>query len=55
MSAWEQNLGFLTKLLDSGMRLQTQVHPTAAFAKESTGSPWGKLECHTNIRSLLDF
>ena len=41
-----QNLGFLAKLLDSGMRLQTQAHPTAAFAKERMGSPWGKLECY---------
>jgi Phosphomannose isomerase len=39
-------LGFLAKLLDSSMRLHTQVHPTREFARERLGSPWGKLECY---------
>lgn len=39
-------LGFLAKLLDSSMRLHTQVHPTRDFARERLGSPWGKLECY---------
>ncbi|GHT58592.1 mannose-6-phosphate isomerase [Spirochaetia bacterium] len=40
------DLGFLLKILDSGMRLHTQVHPTAAFAQEYLASPYGKLECY---------
>lgn len=39
-------LGFLAKLLDSGMRLHTQVHPTREFARRVLASPWGKLECY---------
>jgi mannose-6-phosphate isomerase len=39
-------LGFLAKLLDSSMRLQVQVHPTSAFARESLGAPFGKLEVY---------
>lgn len=41
-----RNLGFLAKLLDSAMRLHVQVHPTAAFAREFLGSPYGKLEVY---------
>ncbi len=41
-----RNLGFLAKLLDSAMRLHVQVHPTAAFAREHLGSPYGKLEVY---------
>jgi mannose-6-phosphate isomerase len=40
------NLGFLAKILDSGMRLQTQAHPTKEFARKHLNSPWGKLECY---------
>lgn len=40
------SLGFLAKLLDSAMRLQVQVHPTAAFAQRHLGSPFGKLETY---------
>jgi len=40
------NLGFLAKLLDSSMRLHTQVHPTREFAQAKLGSPYGKLECY---------
>lgn len=42
-------LGFLAKLLDSSMRLHVQAHPTAAFAREFLGSPWGKLETYVII------
>jgi len=37
-------LGVLCKLLDSAMRLSIQAHPTAAFARERLGSPFGKTE-----------
>lgn len=40
------SLGFLVKLLDSSMRLHTQVHPTREFAKEKLNSNWGKLESY---------
>ena len=46
-------LGFLAKLLDSAMRLHVQAHPTAAFAREHLGSPWGKLEAYV-ILALRD-
>ncbi|MBC8009091.1 MAG: mannose-6-phosphate isomerase [Burkholderiales bacterium] len=39
-------LGFLAKLLDSSMRLHTQVHPTREFAKQYLNSQYGKLECY---------
>jgi mannose-6-phosphate isomerase len=39
-------LGFLAKLLDAGMRLHVQAHPTRAFARERLGSPYGKLEAY---------
>lgn len=39
-------LGFLTKYLDSGMRLHVQAHPTAEFAQEHLNSRWGKLETY---------
>ena len=39
-------LGFLAKLLDSSMRLHVQAHPTAPFARQHLGSPWGKLETY---------
>lgn len=40
------DLGFLAKLLDAGMRLHVQAHPTRAFARERLGSPHGKLEAY---------
>ena len=40
------DVGFLTKLLDAGMRLHIQAHPTAAFAQQHLGSPYGKLEAY---------
>jgi mannose-6-phosphate isomerase len=40
------NLGFLAKLLDSSMRLHTQVHPTRELAQAKLGLPYGKLECY---------
>jgi mannose-6-phosphate isomerase len=40
------NLGFLAKLLDSSMRLHTQVHPTRELAREKLGMPYGKLEAY---------
>ena len=39
-------LGFLTKYLDSGMRLHVQAHPTAEFAQRHLSSRWGKLETY---------
>ena len=45
--------GFLAKLLDSAMRLHVQAHPTAAFAREHLGSPWGNLEAYV-ILALRD-
>ncbi|MFA9477927.1 class I mannose-6-phosphate isomerase [Phycisphaerales bacterium AB-hyl4] len=41
-----QSVGFLAKLLDAGMRLHIQAHPTAAFAQQHLGSRWGKLEAY---------
>jgi mannose-6-phosphate isomerase len=41
-----REVGFLTKLLDAGMRLHLQAHPTAAFAQQHLGSPHGKLEAY---------
>lgn len=40
------SLAFLMKLLDSSMRLHTQVHPTRVFAKEKLNSDWGKFETY---------
>lgn len=40
------SLAFLMKLLDSSMRLHTQVHPTREFAKEKLNSDWGKFETY---------
>jgi mannose-6-phosphate isomerase len=40
------NLGFLAKLLDSSMRLHTQVHPSRQLAQEKLGVPYGKLEAY---------
>jgi len=40
------DLGFLTKLLDSSMRLHIQAHPTAEFARSYLHSRWGKLETY---------
>ena len=40
------DLGFLLKILDSSMRLHVQAHPTAAFARQHMGSPYGKFECY---------
>lgn len=39
-------LGFLAKLLDSSMRLHTQVHPTRELAQARLGMPHGKLEAY---------
>jgi len=39
-------LGFLAKLLDAGMRLHIQAHPTAEFARAHLGSRWGKFETY---------
>ncbi|MFA6815702.1 MAG: sugar-binding domain-containing protein [Lentisphaeria bacterium] len=39
-------LGFLTKLLDSSMRLHVQAHPTAEFAQKYLNSKWGKFESY---------
>jgi len=47
------DLGFLLKILDSSMRLHVQAHPTAAFARERLGSPYGKFECYY-ILSIRD-
>ncbi len=46
LDALGPELGFLTKLLDSAMRLHVQAHPTAAFAREHLNSRWGKLETY---------
>ena len=40
------NLGFLAKLLDAGMRLHVQAHPTREFARKYLNSRWGKLETY---------
>lgn len=40
------NLGFLAKLLDAGMRLHVQAHPTREFARQHLASAWGKLETY---------
>jgi len=40
------DLGFLAKLLDAGMRLHVQAHPTRDFARQRLGSPHGKLEAY---------
>jgi len=40
------HVGFLTKLLDAGMRLHIQAHPTAAFARQHLDSRWGKMEAY---------
>ncbi len=39
-------LGFLTKLIDSSMRLHVQAHPTREFAKSKMNMPYGKFECY---------
>ncbi len=41
-----RDLGFLAKFLDSAIRLHVQAHPTAAFARQHLGSPYGKLETY---------
>lgn len=40
------DLGLLAKLLDAGMRLHVQAHPTREFARARLGSPYGKLEAY---------
>lgn len=40
------SLGFLTKLIDSSMRLHVQAHPTREFAKSKMNMPYGKFECY---------
>jgi mannose-6-phosphate isomerase len=39
-------VGFLFKILDAGMRLHVQAHPTAQFAQAHLGSRFGKRECY---------
>lgn len=39
-----RNLGFLTKFLDSSIRLHIQAHPTVAFSQEHLNSNHGKTE-----------
>lgn len=38
------NVGFLTKFLDSSIRLHIQAHPTVAFSQKHLGSNHGKTE-----------
>lgn len=38
--------GFLTKQLDSSMRLHLQAHPSREFARRRLGKPWGKFEAY---------
>ena len=38
-------MSLLVKLLDSAERLVIQCHPTAEFARERMGAPFGKTEC----------
>ncbi|GAA2184832.1 class I mannose-6-phosphate isomerase [Brooklawnia cerclae] len=40
------SLGFLTKLLDSSMRLHMQAHPTREFSRARLDSEWGKFEAY---------
>ncbi|MCQ2462322.1 MAG: 4Fe-4S binding protein [Clostridia bacterium] len=40
----KKNIGVLTKILDSAIRLPAQAHPDRAFAKEHFGSVYGKQE-----------
>lgn len=40
------NLGFLTKLIDSAIRLHMQAHPTKEFARKHLNSQYGKFECY---------
>ncbi len=40
------SLGFLTKFIDSSMRLHVQAHPTREFAKSKMNMPYGKFECY---------
>jgi len=40
------SLGFLTKWIDSAMRLHIQAHPTKMFAQQHMGLPNGKFECY---------
>lgn len=49
-------LGFLTKILDSSMRLHVQAHPTAEFAQQHLDSRWGKLETYVilGVRPEVD-
>ncbi len=39
-----EDIGILTKILDSAIRLPVQAHPDKAFSKEYFGSPYGKEE-----------
>lgn len=43
-AAFGDNPGFLSKLLDSAVRLPVQVHPDKAAAKRLFNSPYGKTE-----------
>ncbi len=40
------DFGFLTKIIDSSMRLHTQAHPSREFAKRYLNSQYGKFECY---------
>lgn len=44
VAGFGENLGFLTKLIDSDKRLNIQTHPTREKAREYFGSSWGKTE-----------
>ncbi len=40
------DFGFLTKIIDSSMRLHTQAHPSREFANKHLNSQYGKFECY---------
>jgi mannose-6-phosphate isomerase len=42
----EENPTFLTKWLDSKIRLHVQAHPTREFSMEHFNTPFGKFECY---------
>jgi len=48
------DLGFLTKILDSAMRLHVQAHPTREFSKKYLNCNYGKLECYYILSAVND-
>jgi mannose-6-phosphate isomerase len=42
----DETTTFLTKWLDSKIRLHVQAHPTREFSKEHFNTPFGKFECY---------